>query len=732
MRKGEPILSVAVPTAGGRVLDYLPPLQGSVPRAGMRVAVPVARREALGVVLGPGRCGAPPGVRLRRIRRVLDPSPLLTRELLDLIAWAAAYYRCPLGAAVGAALPAPLRRLGRAARVATVWRLTPAGRAVTVADLARRAPRQAEVMARLQATGSLAAEAVAARGWRAVLAALARKGWVEEAQAQAEGHAAPVPGEAPALLPEQRRAVGEVAAALGRFAPFLLEGVTGSGKTAVYLALAEAAVAAGGQALMLVPEIALAPQLVARLRARFGEASVAVLHSGLAPGVRAAAWEAARSGAAAVVVGTRSAVFAPLARPALVVVDEEHDPAYFEDAGPLRYAARDVAVMRARRAGVPVVLGSATPSLESLHNAREGRYRHLRLTRRARGEAPVRVELVDIRGRPLDGGLSPPLIARIRRHLEAGGQVLLFRNRRGFAPVLICDACGWVAECPRCTSRLVWHRGAGRVRCHHCGHERPVPERCPSCGDVALRARGHGTERVEETLAARFPGEAIVRLDRDATRRRGALERALDAARRGAARILVGTQMIAKGHDFPGVTLVGVLDADQGLFSADFRGPERMAQLLVQVAGRAGRAGRPGEVVVQTRQPEHPLLRALLAGGYGAFAEAALAERRAAGLPPYGALALVRAEAPRAEQAEAFLDAARRLLEPPPSGVEVLGPAPAPMERRAGLHRWQLLLQAPSRRALGRALDRLAPALDGLPEARRVRWALDVDPAELY
>ncbi|HHQ41125.1 MAG TPA: primosomal protein N' [Chromatiales bacterium] len=725
----EPVLAVAVPAAGGQVLDYLPPRGAGPPPVGARVRVRVRGRLGTGIVVARRRTSAVPEARLRRVAAVLEGPPALTPELAGLVRWAAAYYRCPEGAAFVAALPGPLWR-ARAPLPEGVWRPTAAGREADLEALRRRAPRQAEALAELRRRGAMAAAAAAARGWRRTLEALARRGWARlEAAAPA-----PAPPPAPrgvALTDEQRRAAGAVAAALGRFEAFVLEGVTGSGKTEVYLAAVEAAVAAGGQALVLVPEIALAPQLLARCRERFGADRVALLHSALPAAERLAAWEAARSGRACVVVGTRSAVFAPLARPALVVVDEEHDPAYREGSGPLRHSARDLAVVRARRAGVPVVLGSATPSLETVRNAREGRYRPLALRQRPRGAARRRVELVDIRGRPLDGGMSPPLLARIGAHLRAGGQVLLFRNRRGYAPALLCDACGWAAGCPRCEARLVWHRAAAEVRCHHCGHRAPVPERCPECGDPELRARGHGTERVEAALAGRFPGVPLVRLDRDATRARGALERALEAARAGTARILVGTQMIAKGHDFPEVTLVGVLDADQGLFSADFRGPERMAQLIVQVMGRAGRRGQPAEVLVQTRQPGHPLLRALLAGGYGAFAEAALAERRAAGLPPYGALALLRAEAPSAGAAERFLEAARGLLAPPPDGVEVLGPAPAPMERRAGLHRWQLLVQAPSRRARDAALDRLAPRLDALPEARRVRWALEVDPAAL-
>jgi primosomal protein N' (replication factor Y) len=422
-------------------------------------------------------------------------------------------------------------------------------------------------------------------------------------------------------------------------------------------------------------------------------------------------------------------VFAPLPAAGLIVVDEEHDASFKQQEG-FRYHARDVAVMRARRLGVPIVLGSATPALETLHNVATGRYRELRLPQRAGGAAEPRIRLIDLRTVSAPGGLSAPLLEAMQRHLAHGGQVLVFINRRGYAPAWFCARCGWSAQCARCDARLTYHHGDGRLRCHHCGAEHAPPPLCPSCG-AAARPVGQGTERVSEALAACFPRSALARIDRDSTRRRGSLQTLIDGVRGGATRILVGTQMLAKGHDFPEVAMVGVLNADQGLFGTDFRSAERLAQLLVQVAGRAGRAERPGEVYIQTAYPEHPLLTRLVREGYASFAGAALEERRSAGWPPFSALAVLRAEAADAHEPAAFLARAGATLRASAAPLRVLGPAPAAMARRAGRHRAQLLLQAKSRAELQRALATRLPELDTLPEARRVRRTIDVDPLEV-
>ena len=534
----------------------------------------------------------------------------------------------------------------------------------------------------------------------------------------------------PVLNVDQRCAVDALRASLGTFRPFVLEGVTGSGKTEVYLRVIEEVVAGGRQALVLIPEIGLTPQLLARFQARL-PCRVEALHSGLSDGERLSAWAHARNGTADVLVGTRSAVFAPLARPGLFIVDEEHDLSFKQQDG-FRYSARDLAVVRARDAGAPIVLGSATPSLEAIDNVRRGRYRLLELPHRAGGASPPRIDVVDLRSRPFDNGLCDVLIEAVEEVKARSEQALLFINRRGYAPRLLCHACGRVADCGRCDAHLVLHHADGRLRCHHCGAERALIAECPECGSRDMRRLGLGTERVAGALESRIEGLRVARMDRDATRRRGALEAVLDRVHTGEVDVVVGTQMLAKGHHFPNVTLVAILDADGGLFGIDFRATERMAQLLLQVAGRAGRGDRPGRVLLQTHHPHHPLLRTLVLDGYRKFCENALDERRHARLPPYASLALVRAEAPQPEAPRAFLaDAERRANARPRPGVTVLGPAPAPMERRAGRYRAQLLVDAESRTAMQRFLPEWVAALETLPSARKVRWSVDVDPQEM-
>ncbi|MCO5624668.1 primosomal protein N', partial [Pseudomonas aeruginosa] len=537
------------------------------------------------------------------------------------------------------------------------------------------------------------------------------------------------------LNPEQRAAFEAVRASHGGFHCFLLAGVTGSGKTEVYLQLIRETLAAGRQALVLIPEINLGPQTLARFERRFN-ARIALLHSALTDRERLDAWLAARDGEADIVIGTRSALFTPLKRPGLIIVDEEHDASYKQQDG-LRYHARDLALVRARLENVPILLGSATPALESLHNAQAGRYGLLRLTQRAGGAHPPKFIRLDVKSMPLDAGLSRPLQQAIGDTLAAGQQVLVFLNRRGFAPTLLCHDCGWISQCPRCDARMTVHQGSGELRCHHCDHRQRPPMNCPQCGKLDLRPVGAGTERAEERLRILFPNHPVLRIDRDSTSRKHAMRDLFATINSGEPCILVGTQMLAKGHHFPRVTLVAILDADGGLFSADFRASERMAQQIVQVAGRAGRAEEPGRVLIQTHLADHPLLVQLTEDGYFAFAEQALSERRAAGLPPFAHLALLRAEAHKPGQAEAFLDsacsAAEQLLEQMGGPeVELLGPVPAPMERRAGKHRAQLLLQCMSRAPLHRLLTPWLQSLEQLPGGRQVRWSLDIDPIDLF
>ncbi|AEL05456.1 primosomal protein N [Xanthomonas campestris pv. raphani 756C] len=699
--------------------------------------VPFGPRELIGVVVERGQQPSAEG--LRAALDWCDDTPLLVDELARSLHWLARYTHAPLGEAQASALPGPLRRGEPLADThAWAWQLTEAGR--TGAGSLRAGSRPA-LLAALLLAGPLTEEPLEQQlpQWREAARNLAKRGYAERVAVAADTLPAR-PGTGPQLNDEQQAATDAIRAGSG-FATYLLDGVTGSGKTEVYLQAIADCLAAGKQALVLVPEIGLTPQTLGRFRARLG-VPVHALHSGLSDGERARVWAAAWRGEAKLIVGTRSAVFTPLPNAGLIVIDEEHDGSYKQQDG-IRYHARDFALVRGKALDVPVILGSATPSLESLHNAYSGRYRHLRLSRRAGDARPPRVRVLDVRKRPLKDGLSPEVLAGIGATLARGEQVLVFKNRRGYAPVLLCHDCGWTAACQRCSTPLhqtpmTVHAGGRRLQCHHCGARQPAPLACPACASLALQPQGIGTERLEERLVEAFPEAPVVRIDRSTTQRRDALETQL--ARLGTdAGILVGTQILAKGHDLPRLTMVVVVGIDEGLFSADFRAAEKLAQQLIQVAGRAGRADRAGEVWLQTHHPEHPLLQTLVNGGYHAFADAELQQREAAGFPPFSHLALFRAEAKDVAAANQFLIAVRALVgeqTPAPSPalapVECYGPMPAPMPRRAGFQRTQLLLSAAQRSALHRVLDAQMPAIHALPQARRVRWSLDVDPIDLY
>jgi primosomal protein N' (replication factor Y) (superfamily II helicase) len=704
-------IAVSVPAPLYRSLDYTVPAALPLPAIGSRVRVPLGRRSVVGVVVGHGEAGVAGG--LRALDAVLDAEPLLTPELLSLLRWAASYYQHPLGEALVTALPPALRRGEPLPAAPPHWALTPAGETARATLPARRSAQRALLEA--VAAGASPAGGAALRRARA-------EGWLRD---DPRAPALRI-GAGPALTADQQAVL---AALDDRPGVHLVHGVTGSGKTEVYLQAAAARLAAGAQVLVLVPEIGLTPQSLARFRARFGEA-VGEAHSGMAEGARLRVWEGARSGRLRVVVGTRSAVWLPFARLGLIVVDEEHDPSFKQQDG-FRYSARDVACYRGARLGIPVLLGSATPALESLHNARSGRYRHLRLDARVQAQAPPTVNCVDLRGQPLDEGLSPSLLQAVERCLADDGQALLFLNRRGFAPLLMCHACGWRAPCPACDAHLTLHRAPTRLACHHCGYQMPVAASCPSCESTSLIPVGQGTERIEQALARRFPGERVERFDTDRTRSPRQLAALLDDIHAGRVRLLVGTQLLAKGHDFPRLNLVGIVSADQALFGADFRAIERMGQLITQVAGRAGRSGQAARVLLQTHVPEHPLLQRLLREGYESLADALLEERRVTGLPPYGHLALLRAEAPAREDALAFLAAAAERLAPD-AAVTVLPPTVAGMERRAGRSRAQLLLMSAQRPRLHAVLQPWVLQLPALQLARRVRWAIDVDPYDLF
>jgi primosomal protein N' (replication factor Y) len=715
--------------------DYLVPVGAPVPEIGCRARVPFGRGERIGVVLAHPVTAAVEAARLRTIGAVLDEAPAIGAELLASLLWAAEYYHHPVGAVLTHALPGLLRE-GRAIDEPPEprWRLTDRGRAVDLSSLPRTARQQARALQALRERGLSASELAVHDVTTAALTRLEAKGWIEAAPPSTHPPQEPscaAPRGEPQLTDDQRAVLDEIAAtqnARGGFHAYLLHGVTGSGKTEIYLRLIAAELAAGRQTLLLVPEIGLTPQLVRRLRERFGE-ELAVLHSAVTERERFDAWRRAYRGAARLIVGTRSAVFAPLPAAGLIIVDEEHDSSYKQQTG-FRYSARDLAVVRAQRLDVPVVLGSATPSLETFNNALQGRYRKLALPKRIGSAGTPLVRVVDLNRHASRQALSTPLIAAIGQHLRAGNQVLLFLNRRGFAPALFCPQCKATEHCRRCDARMTVHAKVGAVRCHHCGAERTLTWTCASCGGQRL-AVGAGTQRVGDELAGLFPAARIARIDRDSTSRKGALAAALHDVEVGNVDILIGTQMLTKGHDFPRVTLVGVLNADQGLFGTDPRSHERLAQTILQVAGRAGRADRPGEVVIQTHHPEHSLLGCLVAGDYTAFANLALAERREACWPPFAHLAVWQAEAARRDAAIEFLEQVRAVASAEQSSVAVLGPAAPSMERKDGRYRAQLLFRSPERPPLHRLVDRVLSAVRGSSAARRARWSIDIDPLEI-
>ncbi len=723
------VLRIALPVPLPRLFDYLPPDAATDIAPGTRVKVPFGRGTRVGVVVEVADGSALPAHQLKRVQRVLDSEPLLDAELLSALMRAADYWLGAPGEVLFNALPAALRQDKPWPRTGEErWRLTATGR--DPRQTARRRGRTRSLLDHLAAGDCRESELdLQLPGWRDSARRLLKAGLVA-CDIVHEAPAAPPAQAGPELNDGQRQAIDAIGADLGRFAPFLLHGVTGSGKTEVYIHLIQRALAAGRQCLLLVPEIGLAPQTVARLRARLG-VPVDVLHSNLSDGARAGAWLRARAGHARVILGTRSAVFTPLPEAGLILVDEEHDTAYKQQEG-FRYHARDLAVMRAQRLDVPIVLGSATPSLESLANVDAGRYRRLDLRQRTGAHStPPRAEILDVRGQSLQHGLSNALLAALDACLERGEQALIFRNRRGYAPLLTCHLCGWHAECPRCEKPLALHQGRHRLVCHHCDLERPVPEACPQCGNPGLFRQGHGTERLEEVLQTRYGDIPVLRIDRETTRRRDAFEDLLGPLADGRPAVLVGTQMLAKGHDLPNLTLVAITSIDEGLHSLDFRANERLAQLIVQVAGRAGRAGKPGRVLLQTHHPEHPLLQTLLHRGYSATCAQMLEERRALQLPPFAHQALLRAEATRREHVERFLATARAALGEAPA-LRVTGPMAAPMALRAGRHRGQVLLEADARGPLHAVLRPWREALAALEDARRVRWSIDVDPVDLY
>ena len=759
------IFRVAIPVPLYRLFDYLAPdnIELDNIKPGVRLEVPFGKGKKIAFLLEIAEHSELDTGKLKRVLRILDHKPLLSSKDLRLLQWASGYYHHPLGEVISVAFPAALRQ-GKPVVVQTEkhYALTDLGK-VTSSDQLQRTPKQKSVLEKFQCAPQCLSETELSAwndNWRPAVKQLIAKQLLQIESARVNSSEelsntlTPAPSTQlraglsqrerelnarPSIIsnnplqcnPQQQSAIDAVCDGLGQFGVFLLEGVTGSGKTEVYLQIIRTVLERGQQVLVLVPEITLTPQLEDRFRQRFA-VSIALSHSKLTDKQRQTAWLQMQQGACSIMLGTRSALFTPLKNPGLIILDEEHDASFKQQEG-FRFSARDVAVVRGKLLHIPVLLGSATPSLESLHNVDKQRYQLLHLPDRAGNAIEPVLQLMDIRNKRMQEGLSESLVEEMHLTLAKNEQVLLFLNRRGFAPTLICHGCGWVARCQRCDANLVIHFDEERLRCHHCGKEQRLIKQCPACKTGELTPLGLGTERVEKVLAELFADKVIVRLDRDSTQRKGSLENYLQQINQGKVDIILGTQMLAKGHHFPNVTLVAILDVDSGLFSIDFHAAEKLAQMIVQVSGRAGRAEKPGKVIMQTRQPEHPLLTTLIRQGYRSFAKTALAERKEALLPPFSYQALLRVQAADVDTPQLFFQAVTALVQEFNTGhTQVLGPVSAPMARRAGLYRYQLLFQNTRRQELHVLLDVLIPEIAKLKQAKKVRWSLDVDPVDLY
>ena len=695
--------------------------------------MPFGSQKRVGIVVDLPASSDVAKEKLKPIIDVLDADSLFNSTTWDWLAWSANYYRAALGDVLFQALPVKLRNGESAVKNdRTFWRITELGKQALESGELKRAKKQIEalnllLMQDLEKGNNEISSAI----W----SALKGKDYVEEIIVPTEQKSwQQALGDNPLVNLDNRLTLNkQQALAFSQllfqegFNVWLLEGVTGSGKTEIYLQYIEEVLKKGKQVLVLVPEIGLTPQTVRRFQARFN-VEIDVLHSNLNDTQRLNVWERARTGQSAIVIGTRSALFTQFSDLGLIILDEEHDGSFKQQDG-WRYHARDLGVVLAQKLNIPILLGSATPSLESVNNVQNGKYHHLVLSKRAGNATALRQFVIDLKHQRIQNGLSEPLLQRMQEHLEKGNQVLLFLNRRGFAPVLLCHECGWIDECHHCEKPYTYHQHQRVLRCHHCGAQKTVPMQCGHCGSTHLVTTGLGTEQLEETLKARFPQYNIARIDRDSTARKGKLEGYLEDIQQGKSQILIGTQMLAKGHHFPNVTLVALVNVDNALFSLDFRAEERLAQLYVQVAGRSGRAEKQGEVVLQTHYPDHPLLTTLLEKGYQAFAEETLKLRHNMGLPPFSFQALFKAQCRHSEEAEnALSQLASFFYEQKIEGLQVLGPIPAPFSKKAGQYRWQLLLQHASRKQLQAALSRYSPELI---KSSQVRLILDVDPLDL-
>ena len=726
------IVRVALAVPLPRFFDYLYP-PDLTPIVGGRVLVPFGSQKRVGIVVDLPASSDVAKEKLKPIIDVLDAESLFNSTMWDWLAWSANYYRAALGDVLFQALPVKLRNgEGAVKNDCAFWRITDLGKQALESGELKRAKKQIEAL-NLLLTQDL--EKGNNEISSAIWSALKGKGYVEEIIVSTEQKSwQQALGDNPLVNLDNRLTLNkQQALAFSQllfqegFNVWLLEGVTGSGKTEIYLQYIEEVLKKGKQVLVLVPEIGLTPQTVRRFQARFN-VEIDVLHSNLNDTQRLNVWERARTGQSAIVIGTRSALFSQFSDLGLIILDEEHDGSFKQQDG-WRYHARDLGIVLAQKLNIPILLGSATPSLESVNNVQNGKYHHLVLSKRAGNATALRQFVIDLKHQRIQNGLSEPLLKRMQEHLEKGNQVLLFLNRRGFAPVLLCHECGWIDECHHCEKPYTYHQHQRVLRCHHCGAQKTVPMQCGHCGSTHLVTTGLGTEQLEETLKARFPQYNIARIDRDSTARKGKLEGYLEDIQQGKSQILIGTQMLAKGHHFPNVTLVALVNVDNALFSLDFRAEERLAQLYVQVAGRSGRAEKQGEVVLQTHYPDHPLLTTLLEKGYQAFAEETLKLRHNMGLPPFSFQALFKAQCRHSEEAEkALSQLASFFYEQKIEGLQVLGPIPAPFSKKAGQYRWQLLLQHASRKQLQSALSRYSPELI---KSSQVRLILDVDPLDL-
>lgn len=721
----EACYQVCIPHTGRDFFDYEG--NGLEPAIGSRVWVPLRQQTRVGIVIGKGEGSYS---KLKSISALIDEGPLISEELLSLCFWLGSYYQSPLSEVLPLVLPKKYR-VGQPTSLplGDCYQLTVSKEEAKMA-ISSRAHKQLELIDCLsQQTEAVSRQYLTQKGFTSshILALLSSQVIALSQKILLPYHPAQGCNKPLDLNAEQLSVVQTLIEQKDRFHCFVLQGVTGSGKTEVYLQVIAAVLAEGKQVLVLVPEIGLTPQLVSRFATRFNQA-IAVLHSHLNETERQSAWQLAKENQVCLVIGTRSAVFTPMPELGLIVIDEEHDASFKQMEG-VRYSARDTALMRAYQAGIPVILGSATPSLESLHHCRQKKYTLLRLNHKALSKTPLYYQLVDLRAQQLEQGLAATTLSTIEEHLNANNQVLVFINRRGFAPILLCHLCGWMIDCPACDSHLTVHKKNQLMLCHHCGFTREIINVCPSCKAKELVPVGLGTQRIHEFLSRRFPKTQALRVDRDEVRGKKALDLSLDRINSGQVQLIIGTQMLAKGHHFPRLSLVVILDADAGFYNQDFRALERLGQLLTQVSGRAGRAEHPGTVLIQTHVPDHPLLGTLIQQGYDAFAEILLASRQEAALPPYAYLALFRAQGVALERVLKFLTAVKVQLKKYP--LALMGPAPAPMPRKAHLHRMQLLIKASSRAALRDALTQLREWLSQNAPPSGLRWNIDVDPMDL-